>query len=193
MPRRFRSSFRDVAPGEIALDCGAHIGNVTAVLAARGAQVYSFEPNPHAFAVLRDRFAAAPNVHCLERAVSVADGSAPLFLHALSAEDPVGRASGSSLLATKGNIDVGATVEVETVDLAAFVLRLDRPVALLKLDVEGMELPVLRRLVETGTIERIRHVLVEMHDRASGGGFTEEGAAVRALLAPYRHVRVDWD
>ena len=54
---------------------------------------------------------------------------------------------------------------------------------------------MLRRLVETGRIEHIRHVLVEMHDRAAGGGLTSEGAAVRALLdAPqYRHVRLDWD
>jgi len=193
VPRRFRRIFRDVRMGEIALDCGAHVGKVTGVLASRGAEVYAFEPNPHAFAVLRDRFAATPNVHCLQRAVSVVEGTAPLYLHALSAEDPVGRASGSSLLATKGNVDTGTTVEVETVDLEAFVARLDRPVALLKLDVEGMELPLLRRLTETGTIERIRHVLVEMHDRAAGGGFTEEGAAVRAMLARFAHVRLDWD
>lgn len=65
--------------------------------------------------------------------------------------------------------------------------------ALLKLDVEGMELPVLRRLAETGTIERIRHVLVEMHDRAAGGGFIDAGTSVRALLAAHAHVRLDWD
>jgi hypothetical protein len=52
---------------------------------------------------------------------------------------------------------------------------------------------VLGRLVETGTIDRIRHLLVEMHDRAAGGGVTEEGAEVRALLGGRRHIRLDWD
>ncbi len=195
MPRRFRPVFRDIRPGEAALDCGAHTGRVTAVLAARGAEVYAFEPNPHAFAVLQARFAHEREVHCLEQAVAVADGNAPLYLHARSAEDPVARAAGSSLLATKGNVDPNTSVHVETVDLDGFLAGLGRPVALLKLDIEGMELPVLRRLVETGRIESIRHVLVEMHDRAAGGGRTSEGAAVRALLEGprYGHVRLDWD
>jgi len=193
VPRRFRRVFRDVRPGEIAIDCGAHVGRVTAVLAERGAEVYAFEPNPHAFAVLAQRFGATPTVHCVPKAVSTADGNAPLYLHVLSSEDPVGRASGSSLLSEKGNVDPGNALEVETVDLDRFVVELGRPVALLKLDIEGMELPVLRRLIETGTLGRVRHVLVEMHDRAAGGGRTPEGAAVRSLLEPHGHVRLDWD
>jgi FkbM family methyltransferase len=195
VPRRFRRIFRDIRPGEVALDCGAHTGRVTALLAARGAEVYAFEPNPHAFAALRERFAEQHGVHCLQQAVAAADGHSPLYLHARSAENPVARATGSSLLATKGNVDPGTFVDVETIDLDRFLAALDRPVALLKLDIEGMELQVLRRLVETGRIEHIRHVLVEMHDRASGGGLTSEGAAVRALLEGrrYAHVRLDWD
>jgi FkbM family methyltransferase len=195
VPRRFRRIFRDLRPGEVAVDCGAHTGRVTAVLAGRGAEVYAFEPNPHAFAVLEARFAQERAVHCLQQAVAETDGNAPLYLHARAVENPVGRATGSSLLATKGNVDPDTSVDVETVDLARFLAELGRPVALLKLDIEGMELPVLRRLVETGRIEHIRHVLVEMHDRAAGGGRTSEGAAVRALLEGprYGHVRLDWD
>jgi FkbM family methyltransferase len=193
VPRRFRDVFRDVRAGEVAVDCGAHVGRVTAVLAERGAEVYAFEPNPHAFAVLTERFAGTPAVHCVPKAVSTVDGRAPLYLHALSSENPVGRATGSSLLSTKGNVDPANAVEVETVDLDRFVAELGRPVALLKLDIEGMELQVLRRLTETGTLGRIRHVVVEMHDRAAGGGRTPEGAEVRALLEPHRHVRLDWD
>ena len=73
----------------------------------------------------------------------------------LSSEDPVGRASGSSLLSEEANVDPGNALEVETVDLDRFVVELGRPVALLKLDIEGMELPVLRQLTETGTLGRI--------------------------------------
>jgi FkbM family methyltransferase len=187
--------FRDVHPGDVTVDCGAHTGRVTAVLAARGAEVYAFEPNPAAFAVLAGRFANDPRVHCLPQAVSTSDGQAPLYLHVHADDDPVARATGSSLLASKGNVDPSASVEVETVDLSGFLAGLERPATLLKLDVEGMELPLLGRLVETGALEQIRHVLVEMHDRAAGGGRTEEGAAVRELLEHPRfaHVRLDWD
>jgi FkbM family methyltransferase len=185
--------FRDVRPGDLALDCGAHTGRITEVLAARGAEVIAFEPNPDAYAVLSERFAGHPRVRCVQAAVATTEGRAPLYLHARAAESPVARATGSSLLQDKGNVDPETWVEVETVDLDAFVRGLDGDVALLKLDVEGMELPVLRRLAETGTIDRIRHLLVEMHDRAAGGGLTSEGAAVRALLEDRPNVHLDWD
>lgn len=195
IPRRFRPVFRDIGPGEITVDCGAHVGRITAVLAARGAQVHAFEPNPHAFHVLAARFEGVPNVHCHQQAVATVAGRARLHLHVLADEDPVGRAVGSSLLPSKGNVSEDRFVEVETVDLSAFLAGLERPVALLKLDVEGVELPILERLAAGGGLEQIRHVLVEMHDRSAAGGFIPEGQAVRALLADPRfsHVRLDWD
>ncbi|MFM7443241.1 MAG: FkbM family methyltransferase, partial [Tabrizicola sp.] len=33
-------------PGDVAVDCGANRGDVTAVLAASGAVVHAFEPDP---------------------------------------------------------------------------------------------------------------------------------------------------
>ena len=108
----------------------------------------------------------------------------------LSSEDPVGRASGSSPLSEKGNVDPGNALEVETVDLDRFVVELAGR-SRLKLDIR-MEPLVLRQLTETGTLGD-PHVLVEMHDRAAGGGRTPEGTAVRSLLEPHGHVRLDWD
>lgn len=195
VPPRFRPVFRDIRPGEITVDCGAHVGRVTAVLAARGAEVHAFEPNPHAFAVLSTRFEGVQTVHCHPQAVATVAGRARLHLHLLSDEDPVGRAVGSSLLPSKGNVSEEHFVEVETVDLSAFLAGFGLPIALLKLDVEGIELPILERLSADGVLEQIRHVLVEMHDRSAAGGFIPEGQAVRSRLADPRfsHVRLDWD
>jgi FkbM family methyltransferase len=193
VPPAFRRIFRDLRRGETAIDCGAHVGRVTGVLAARGLVVHAFEPNPHAFAELAARFAAATDVHCHAQAVALTEGRAPLHLHVDAASDPVGRATASSLLTGKRNVSLLDTVEVETVDLRRVLDELE-PVALLKLDVEGMELPLLEALAADGRLERIRHVLVEMHDRRSTGGHTPEGERVRTLLAGSRfaHVRLDW-
>ncbi|TMV53643.1 FkbM family methyltransferase, partial [Thioclava sp. BHET1] len=43
-------------PGDLAIDCGANMGVVTAVLAETGAEVVSFEPDPFAFEQLQLRF-----------------------------------------------------------------------------------------------------------------------------------------
>jgi hypothetical protein len=98
VPRELRPIFRRLGAGTLAVDCGANVGFVTALVAARGADVYAFEPNPHAFAVLSSTFAANPRVHCLEKADATPDGVARLHFHANAPSDGVTWSTGSSLL-----------------------------------------------------------------------------------------------
>jgi len=151
--------------GDVAIDCGANVGDVTAAFARTGAFVYAFEPNPDAYAVLHDRFAGVANVELQHLAVLDRAGPARLHLHVDAAEDPVGTSVGSSVLPFKGNVDAERFVDVEAVDLAEFALALDRPVKVVKIDVEGVECPIVHRLLDTGAIDRIGTVLVELHDR----------------------------
>jgi FkbM family methyltransferase len=194
VPRRFRPAFRALGPGSIAIDCGANVGLYTALMAERGAEVYAFEPNPEAFAVLDRRFARVGTVRCLRQAVSNRDGTARLYLHEDAADDPVRWSVGSSLVAAKGNVRSDTFVEVETVDLDAFVESLGRRIALLKLDVEGAELAVLRRLIDSGRISLVDHVLVEMHDLRVPE-LRAEGEGLRRTIEQQglHHVRLDWD
>jgi FkbM family methyltransferase len=152
-------------PADVAIDCGANIGTVTAALSRTGAYVHAFEPNPYAYAVLAERFGGEPNVELHPQAVLDRAGTARLHLHVDAVFDPLGASTGSSVLSFKGNVDSETYVEVEAVDLADFVLALDRPVKLVKLDVEGAECPIVHRLLDTGAIDRIDTVLVELHDR----------------------------
>lgn len=66
-------------PGDLALDLGANMGVVTAVLAATGADVVAFEPDPLAFATLQDKFADQPNVSLVQAAVGVGSGTVRLM------------------------------------------------------------------------------------------------------------------
>ena len=179
--------------GLVAIDCGANVGNVTAAFAARKAEVYAFEPNPAAYRVLTARFARDAHVHCSPLAVAARDGMATLYLHRNSASDPVKWSTGSSLYPEKGNVDRDAGVEVQTIDLSRFIASLGRPVHLLKLDVEGAEIEVLERLLDTGQLRDIRHVLVELHDRKIQS-LEGPGAVLRGRLAQegLDHVLLDW-
>jgi FkbM family methyltransferase len=192
VPRCTRAAFRGLRRGAVAVDCGANIGRVTALLAERGADVYAFEPNPHAFAVLERRFTANPRVRCLPQAVTATAGVARLYLHIEAQDDQVTWSTGSSLFAAKPNVDPAMFVDVETIDLDAFLDGLG-DVQVLKLDVEGAEIEILERLLESGRLAAIEHVLVEMHDRRIPG-LEERGDKLRERLGvpAYRHVRLFW-
>lgn len=150
--------------GAIAIDCGANVGDITAILARDGATVYAFEPNPHAFERLTRRFANAPNVKCLQQGVAGSNGRAKLFFHKQAGEDPVFWSTGSSVLDFKSNVDTGTFADVETIDLAEFVKSLGQAVEIVKMDVEGVECPIVNRLIDSGAIGSIRHLFVETHD-----------------------------
>lgn len=91
-------------PGDIAVDCGAHVGKVSQKLERRGAIVHAFEPNPYAFDELAARFTTSDRVHCYNQAVWDKSGSLNLYCHKNSDEDEVRFSQGSSLIKEKPNM-----------------------------------------------------------------------------------------
>jgi FkbM family methyltransferase len=162
--REFRRALKTLSAGKIAIDCGANVGLFTLEMAATGATVHAFEPNAHAFAELQKRSAAFPNVVCHRKAVSDRPGSLKLFLHENADRDPVKWSTGSSTLPFKGNVSKENFETVEAVDLVAFIEELGGRVALLKIDVEGAEIGILNRLIDSGVHGAVGQVFVEVHD-----------------------------
>jgi len=161
---RLLAPIRKLRPGQIAIDCGANVGNVTAVMAATGATVHAFEPNPAAFAVLSARVAELPNVKAYQAAVAASAGTVRLYRHIRAQEDAVYWSVGSSTIVEKNNIDHAAFDDVPAVDLAEFIGRLGRPVDLLKMDIEGAEVALLNHLIDMEIVTSIGIILVETHE-----------------------------
>jgi FkbM family methyltransferase len=180
--------------GEVAIDCGANIGDMTALMAATGATVYAFEPNPAAFKVLSARFKEVANVHCLNQAVLDRRATVRLFEHVRATEDPVYWSNGSSILEFKGNVDKGRWAEVEAIDLAEFIRSLNQRVGVLKIDIEGAECEVLESLIGQNLHEMVDLILVETHDHKIAE-LRPRTEALRALVASrgLAHIRLDWD
>lgn len=178
---------------DIALDCGANVGDMTAILARSGAEVHAFEPNPHAFKVLSERFGELSNVHCHNAAVGTKVGRISLYLHQNSEQNEVLWSNGSSLLADKPNVSPERSVEVEVVDLAEFLRSLPKPAKLLKIDIEGAEVEVLNHLIGEGCLERAEIIFVETHD-AKIPSLAGPTAALRRRLQETKHPRIhlDW-
>ena len=150
--------------GDIAIDCGANIGNVSNYLCKSGATVYAFEPNPHAFKVLAKRLSKYPNAHCYRQAVLDRKATTKLYFHNNSDTNELLWSTGSSLLHEKANVRKDKFVEVEAIDLSEFIINLQANVKLLKLDVEGVEHSILTKLINHGLHKRIEHIFVETHE-----------------------------
>ena len=154
--------------GSVAIDCGANVGQVTHFLSEAGFEkVYSFEPNLHAFNVLQKRFAGNSKVECLPKAVTNSSKSGPgkLYFHKKANQDQVKYSTGSSTASDKHNVDENNFMVVEMVGISDFIKSLDRPVGMLKIDVEGTEADILNDLFDSGLISEIGQIFVETHER----------------------------
>jgi FkbM family methyltransferase len=167
----FLEHIRDLGRKGVYLDVGAHLGTHTVWFArlCRSTRVYAFEPVGRFAEVVRRNIAA----NNLERKV---------ILHRMGLSDQPGRAS--NVLSPEHQM--GFMAEPATVTEDFPVGRLDdlrfrRRVAVIKLDVEGMEAAVLRGARRI--LARDRPVIyTEVHNGA-------RAVEIANLLAPYGYAR----
>jgi FkbM family methyltransferase len=152
-----------LGPHDIAIDCGANVGLVSRYLARGGATVYAFEPNPHAFAVLKKNCASIENIKPIAAAVGMNDSTERLYLHEQAGEGQVEFSQGSSMIRSKTNVNPDTFIEVQTIDLAGFIKNLGHKIRVLKMDIEGYEVDVIPHLITSGAIDHVDHVFVETH------------------------------
>jgi len=173
---------RALKPGDIVIDCGANIGDVARSLAVTGATVHAFEPDPLAFEELRGLTGCYPTLNVYQQAVSDREGTVRLFRGRAFLSDPLNQTVSSSVVGEKSNIDEANSIQVTQVDLLDFIRSNGRLIKLLKLDVEGSEVPILEALFESPVIEMVERIFVEMHDR-SCSHFASRYASIRKVVA----------
>jgi len=150
--------------GDVVIDCGANVGVITGYFASKGAKVYSFEPDPNAFSRLRSRFDQNQNVICINKGVWKEKSRMKLYFHSEATDTDIAWSVGSSVIKYKGNISSESYVEVDLIDLSEFISELKTQVKVLKIDIEGAEIEVLNKLIDTGHFRKADHILVETHE-----------------------------
>lgn len=181
----------------VVLDIGANQGDWTANLLRvfPESTVIAAEPGSEPRAVLERRFADAQNVRIDPRAVSDVPGDGRLLPHEgerLLLAQPPRTGAAPALRSARGPTTLIETVTVETVALDDLVG--DRPVSVLKLDVQGGELAVLRsgRQVLENTAAVLVEVLFLPHYEGDATfpdlheSMAEIGFALIDLSAPFR-------
>lgn len=184
-------------PGDLAVDLGANVGEVTARLAATGADVVAFEPDPITFAKLQARFAGQANVTPVHAAVGTAEGTVRLMRADNFADNPDGASVKSTILDGGRRIDAANAVEVRLIDFPAWVrqqVAARGGIAFVKMDIEGAELEILEAMDRDRLFDGIRGLVAETHERK----FPDLRPRYRALKAaiaehePSGKITLDW-
>ncbi|AKJ27363.1 FkbM family methyltransferase [Caldimonas brevitalea] len=177
------AGYRDEFAQGVALDVGANVGNHTLFLAPRFAQVVAVEPNPPIVKILQANIELNDVANVTVVPVGLGDEDADCrFVQNQSGNLGGSSFAGESARATAGRLRV---LPVRRGDDVVQRLDLVRPVRLVKIDVEGYELRVLRGLQAVLDVDRPL-VLFESNHSAGPGGGDEVASWLRQR--GYRHL-----
>ncbi|MDZ4395128.1 FkbM family methyltransferase [Cypionkella sp.] len=183
--------------GDLVMDCGANMGVVTELLAATGADVLAYEPDPYAFSILEEKFVNTPNVTLINAAVGVGAGTIRLMRADNFGDNPDGASVKSTIMDGGRRIDAENAVEVTLLDFPTLVrehVAARGEIAFIKMDIEGAELEILETLDRDDLFTNIRALVVETHERKFKD-LRERYKALRETVAakyPAGKVNLDW-
>lgn len=187
--RQFESLLPTLSPECLCIDLGANIGKVSEMMANTGADVHAFEPDPWSFQQIQTRFVDTKNVTLHNAAVGARPGTVYLQRAPLFDQNPHAHSIGSFVSETKNE----STIEVKQIDLIEFLRSLERPIKILKMDVEGAEVPILEKLFEDPILSKVEHLFVETHEQ-QGKEIAERTAALRRAIPKrdFGTITLDW-
>jgi FkbM family methyltransferase len=171
---RFDAVLAGLGPQDSVLDLGANVGTITARLAATGAAVHAYEPDPDTFARLTANVGHLPNVRLYPEAVAVRTGRLQLYrARADVLVDARLRSESASILFVARHGDSSNSVDVNVVSFAEALARAGGEVNLVKMDIEGAEMAILSDLMppdvtsdDVGAMALpFKHMFVETHER----------------------------
>lgn len=154
----------DLRAGDLCIDLGANLGEVTTQLADAGADVIAFEPDPDTFARLEAAVGARAGVTLHQKAAGAKADTLHLRRSARMAEDPDRFSQSASLVRNDATMDDTNAVPVEVIDLPAFLAGLNRDIRILKMDIEGSEWDLMPALMDHLVLDRIDAIFVETHE-----------------------------
>ncbi len=152
-------------------------------------ELFAFEPNPRfidRWKLLRD---LNPKLTAITKAAWIKDG--PVTFQ----QDLQDLAWGSTLLKEKQGPALRNEITVEGVDFSSWLFKhfdkKDRIV--IKMDIEGAEIPVLEKMIADKTINMVDHLYVEWHGHKLNQAYKLRQDAVTTLLDDLGISRSDWN
>ena len=160
----FLKTISQLKGNSIALDLGANVGKISIILAKKAGKVYAFEPDPWAFQQLKNNISRYKNAHPIQAAAGTTDELITMYRKTNYENNPAVASQATSIYKNKSNVDPHNKIEVQQIDVIRFMLDLDRDIDIIKMDIEGAEVPILESLLNSSIAERIHYIFVETHE-----------------------------
>lgn len=188
----FQDALSMLGQESLCIDCGANVGTVTLKMAATGAIVHAFEPDPWSYSRLETATKQLKNVRLHRKAVGARTGWIDLFRSREFSSSPEAASLASSIM-KRTSCSYGSSVKIEVTSLTDFIFSLGREVDLIKIDVEGAECEIIEDLIDTGALSKVRFIFVETHE-LQFPELLERTEALRSRLQKIQgtSVNLDW-
>lgn len=164
LKERLKSFTENLSEDSICIDCGANVGDITEIFADTKSYVYAFEPSLYCYNKMKERFSGRKNVFISNKGVLDKNTTMQLFKHQHYDIDKERYSLSGSVYESKVNVSKDNFEKIKVIDLAEFILKLNKKISILKLDVEGAEYAILKKLINKNIHERIDKIIVETHE-----------------------------
>ena len=157
------------------VDVGASVGSWTMFVAKKGLQVYSFEPSPKLYVILKSRTRGYSKVH--------------VYPFALGDSDDIGRL-GLSAFTLMGTMDAenkglhkGETIDIPVHTLDSLGIQ---NIGVIKIDTEGYETPILKG-AKASIVKNRPRLILEVHKGTGKAAktFVEELQEIKSILEDF--------
>ncbi len=148
----------------LVFDCGANVGHISKFLGSTGATIIAFEPDPLAFSKLTERCGEKENITLIQKGVWDKNAEIQLYQHLDGNTKDASFTVGSSIKADKINISRENAHSIEVIDLIQFLREQTQKIDLIKMDIEGAEIEILYKILETESWHLFDRMYVETHE-----------------------------
>lgn len=181
----------DLKEGDVFIDLGSHHGQEIEELIKIGVEVHSFEPHPNISKILKEKYGDNPLVILNEAAAWPGEAGQEFLFMDKDINDTEDGGSTMSLikyvcslklisLEQKQNymkdhqlylnnelqrvVESNNSCVVDTINIAEYIKNINKPVNVLKIDVEGLEWNILSHLYFEGILKDIPAIYCEDHE-----------------------------
>ncbi len=156
--------FETLIKNPFIIDCGANIGMATLYFKYLypKAEIICFEPFPSTFKVLEENIKHnnLKSVQLVQAAISANDSKEQILFYDASRISSTGHSLDKDLFTVKSN-KRPETITVKNKKLSNYI---NRPIDLLKLDIEGKEDEVLEEIIRSEKIIEVNQIILEYHN-----------------------------